>query len=245
MFETTNLTKSFKGQQALKSISLAFESGKTTVIVGPSGSGKSTLLRCLNLLELPETGMLTLNECQFDFDKKVTEKQILALRRKTGMVFQGFHLFPHLSILDNITEGPIHVLGQSKEEAQNSAKLLLEKVGLSQKADSYPDQLSGGQQQRAAIARALAMNPLFLLFDEPTSALDPELEAEVLVVLKDLSLNGNSQIIVTHNLSFAKEVADRMIFLEDGQIHFSGSTDDFFSSEASPRIQKFIAAMQF
>ena len=230
MIEIKNIQKSYGDFHALKDISLTFKTGETTVIVGPSGSGKSTLLRTLNLLEVPESGILKNGNLEVDFSSKISKETMMAIRKETAMVFQSFNLFPHLSVLENVIEGPITVLKLSKTEATARAKNLLTKVGLADKLDHYPDQLSGGQQQRVAIARALAMEPEFVLFDEPTSALDPELEAEVLRVLKELASEKLSMIIVTHNLDFAREAADRMLFLEDGKVGFDGPTKDFFES---------------
>lgn len=240
MIEIKNIQKSYGDFHALKDISLTFRTGETTVIVGPSGSGKSTLLRTLNLLEVPESGILKNGNLEVDFSSKISKETMMAIRKETAMVFQSFNLFPHLSVLENVIEGPITVLKLSKTEATARAKNLLTKVGLADKLDHYPDQLSGGQQQRVAIARALAMEPDFVLFDEPTSALDPELEAEVLRVLKELASEKLSMIIVTHNLDFAREAADRMLFLEDGKVGFDGPTKDFFESTTNPRIARFI-----
>ena len=240
MIEIKNIQKSYGDFHALKDISLTFKTGETTVIVGPSGSGKSTLLRTLNLLEVPESGILRNGNLEVDFSSKISKETMMAIRKETAMVFQSFNLFPHLSVLENVIEGPITVLKLSKTEATARAKNLLTKVGLADKLDHYPDQLSGGQQQRVAIARALAMEPDFVLFDEPTSALDPELEAEVLRVLKELASEKLSMIIVTHNLDFAREAADRMLFLEDGKVGFDGPTKDFFESTTDPRIARFI-----
>nr|WP_321292332.1 amino acid ABC transporter ATP-binding protein [uncultured Trichococcus sp.] len=240
MIEIKNIQKSYGDFHALKDISLTFRTGETTVIVGPSGSGKSTLLRTLNLLEVPESGILKNGNLEVDFSSKISKETMMAIRKETAMVFQSFNLFPHLSVLENVIEGPITVLKLSKTEATVRAKNLLTKVGLADKLDHYPDQLSGGQQQRVAIARALAMEPEFVLFDEPTSALDPELEAEVLRVLKELASEKLSMIIVTHNLDFAREAADRMLFLEDGKVGFDGPTKDFFESTTDPRIARFI-----
>ena len=240
MIEIKNIQKSYGDFHALKDISLTFKTGETTVIVGPSGSGKSTLLRTLNLLEVPESGILKNGNLEVDFSSKISKETMMAIRKETAMVFQSFNLFPHLSVLENVIEGPITVLKLSKTEATARAKNLLTKVGLADKLDHYPDQLSGGQQQRVAIARALAMEPDFVLFDEPTSALDPELEAEVLRVLKELASEKLSMIIVTHNLDFAREAADRMLFLEDGKVGFDGPTKDFFESTTDPRIARFI-----
>lgn len=240
MIEIKNIQKSYGDFHALKDISLTFRTGETTVIVGPSGSGKSTLLRTLNLLEVPESGILKNGNLEVDFSSKIAKETMMAIRKETAMVFQSFNLFPHLSVLENVIEGPLTVLKLSKTEATARAKNLLTKVGLADKLDHYPDQLSGGQQQRVAIARALAMEPDFVLFDEPTSALDPELEAEVLRVLKELASEKLSMIIVTHNLDFAREAADRMLFLEDGKVGFDGPTKDFFESTTDPRIARFI-----
>lgn len=240
MIEIKHIQKSYGDFHALKDISLTFRTGETTVIVGPSGSGKSTLLRTLNLLEVPESGILKNGNLEVDFSSKISKETMMAIRKETAMVFQSFNLFPHLSVLENVIEGPLTVLKLSKTEATARAKNLLTKVGLADKLDHYPDQLSGGQQQRVAIARALAMEPDFVLFDEPTSALDPELEAEVLRVLKELASEKLSMIIVTHNLDFAREAADRMLFLEDGKVGFDGPTKDFFESTNDPRIARFI-----
>lgn len=238
-----NLSKIFGENIVLDDISVEILDKQTTVIVGSSGSGKSTLLRCINLLEIPNSGELMLGGEHIKFGDKISDKQLLPFRKHTGMVFQGFHLFPHLSVLENIIEGPVHVLGRPKTEAINLARELLAKVGLSQKENEYPNRLSGGQSQRVAIARALAMNPYFLLLDEPTSALDPELEAEVLKVIVNLSGEHKSLIIVTHNMTFARKVADRILFLDGGKIAFDGTAEEFFTSQ-NERIVKFISAMK-
>jgi cystine transport system ATP-binding protein len=239
-----NIQKSFNNQQVLSDINLTINDHETTVILGPSGSGKSTLLRTIHLLEIPDMGEFEINQQKIDFGHKITKKEITNFRRMTGMVFQNFNLFPHLTALENVTEGLIYVLKQPKEAANSQAKLLLTKVGLADKENVYPSRLSGGMQQRVAIARALAMQPDFILLDEPTSALDPELEAEVLKVIGDLTQEKKSLLIVTHNLAFAKEIADRIIFLENGVISFDGSPDLFFNGNFK-RIQAFISAMQF
>ena len=244
MLKLTNINKYFGEFQALKDINLEFEKGKTTVILGPSGSGKSTLLRCINALEVPENGEIQIGELILTFGKKLDPKQVIQIRKKTAMVFQSFNLFPHMKVIGNVIEGPITVLKREKKSSLEFGRSLLEKVGLSDKENSYPEQLSGGQQQRVAIARALAMEPEFLLFDEPTSALDPELESEVLRVLKELSHEDRSMIIVTHNLDFAREVADRILFLENGSIEYDGSTKDFFNNTNNVRINKFISSMK-
>lgn len=245
MVRFQHVSKYFGEHHALKNIDIAFKEGETTVILGPSGSGKSTLLRCINLLERPEKGQLEVGNVSVDFSKAIAQKNLLAIRKNTAMVFQNFNLFPHMKVLENVMEGPITVLKQDKVVVRNKAKQLLEKVGLAHKIDQYPSQLSGGQQQRVAIARALAMEPQFLLFDEPTSALDPELEGEVLKVLKNLAEEDKSMIIVTHNLQFARKVADRILFIEDGRIVYDGETELFFEDNDNERIQQFIKSMQF
>ena len=242
MLRLENVNKTFGGNLALKDITTTFENNQTTVLVGPSGSGKSTMLRSLNLLEMPESGKYYFDDLKLDFKKGISKKEILEVRRETEMVFQNYNLFPHLTVLKNIIEGPVHVLKEDKESATKRAYELLKKVGLADKADAYPQQLSGGQAQRVAIARSLAMNPRYILLDEPTSALDPELELEVLKVLLQLSKEKQSLIIVTHNLAFAQKVADKILFVEDGQILFQGPKDDFFNSD-NQRIKNFLSAM--
>ena len=242
MLRLENVNKTFGSNLALKDITTTFENNQTTVLVGPSGSGKSTVLRSLNLLEMPESGKYYFDDLELDFKKGISKKEILEVRRETEMVFQNYNLFPHLTVLKNIIEGPVHVLKEDKESATKRAYELLEKVGLADKADAYPQQLSGGQAQRVAIARSLAMNPRYILLDEPTSALDPELELEVLKVLLQLAKEKQSLIIVTHNLAFAQKVADKILFVEDGQILFQGPKDDFFNSD-NQRIKNFLSAM--
>lgn len=242
MLRLENVNKTFGDNLALKDITTTFENNQTTVLVGPSGSGKSTMLRSLNLLEMPESGKYYFDDLELDFKKGISKKEILEVRRETEMVFQNYNLFPHLTVLKNIIEGPVHVLKEDKESATKRAYELLEKVGLADKADAYPQQLSGGQAQRVAIARSLAMNPRYILLDEPTSALDPELELEVLKVLLQLAKEKQSLIIVTHNLAFAQKVADKILFVEDGQILFQGPKDDFFNSD-NQRIKNFLSAM--
>ncbi|WP_102692291.1 amino acid ABC transporter ATP-binding protein [Rummeliibacillus pycnus] len=244
MVQFKNITKTFGDHTALKNISIQFHEGETTVILGPSGSGKSTLLRCINLLELPDRGMLSISPTTITFDQPITKNDKMTIRKNTAMVFQSFNLFPHRTVIENVIEGPVTVLKQEKQQSLENAKELLAKVGMSQRENYYPSQLSGGQQQRVAIARALAMNPKFLLFDEPTSALDPELEGEVLKVLQKLSDEGKSMIIVTHNLNFARKVADRILFLENGELLFEGLTEQFFNN-SNERIQAFIQSMEF
>lgn len=242
MLRLENVNKTFGGNLALKDITTTFENNQTTVLVGPSGSGKSTMLRSLNLLEMPERGKYYFDDLKLDFKKGISKKEILEVRRETEMVFQNYNLFPHLTVLKNIIEGPVHVLKEDKESATKRAYELLKKVGLADKADAYPQQLSGGQAQRVAIARSLAMNPRYILLDEPTSALDPELELEVLKVLLQLAKEKQSLIIVTHNLAFAQKVADKILFVEDGQILFQGPKDNFFNSD-NQRIKNFLSAM--
>ena len=223
--------------KVLKGVDEHISKGEKVVVIGPSGSGKSTFLRCLNLLEEPTDG-----EIYFE-DTLITSKQcnVNKLRMQMGMVFQHFNLFPHLSILENITIGPVKLLGKSKEEANTVAMKLLERVGLPDKANAYPGQLSGGQKQRIAIARALAMEPKVMLFDEPTSALDPEMVGEVLELMKDLANEGMTMICVTHEMGFAKEVANRVIFMDDGKIVEQGTPDELFQNPKSPRLQDFLS----
>lgn len=237
-----NISKSYGDHLVLDNINTSFKEGQTTVIVGSSGCGKSTLLRCINLLEIPQSGTLEVDDRSVNFKDKLNSKELLEIRKKTGMVFQSFNLFPHLTALQNVTEAPICVQKKDKNEAIKEAKELLAKVGLSHKEDTYPNRLSGGQAQRVAIARALAVNPYFLLLDEPTSALDPELEAEVLKVILSLAKEKKSMIIVTHNMNFARKIADRILFLDKGVIAFDGLVDEFFNSQ-NERIKSFISAM--
>ena len=239
MLSVESLSKSFGETQVLKDISLDIPSGETTVILGPSGSGKSTLLRCLNLLETPQSGTLTIDDAQVDYSQKLTDAQVRDIRSRSAMVFQQFNLFPNYTALKNVALAPTLNGTLSAQEAQERARELLAKVGLADKVDSYPDALSGGQQQRVAIARALALEPSYLLFDEPTSALDPELEAEVIRVLMQLAKEGRSLVIVTHNMAFAKKVADRIVFLENGTLRYNGEPTGFFASD-DERICKFL-----
>ncbi len=243
MIKLEHINKQFKGKYALKDINLSINKNETTVILGPSGAGKSTLLRTLNLLEQPQSGLYQIDDQSVDFSKYISQNQILTIRRMTAMVFQSWNLFPHLKILQNITEGPIHVLKQSKSKAQENARHLLKLVGLPDVEGMYPNQLSGGQQQRISICRALAMDPKYTLFDEPTSALDPEIEAQVLRILLKLAAQKRSMIVVTHNMEFAKKVADQIVFVENGQIEFTGSREEFFD-EPSGRIHDFLTAME-
>lgn len=244
MITIDHLNKTFAEHHALKDISAKFPEHQTTVILGPSGSGKSTLLRSLNLLERPESGMFNFDEITLDYAEPISEATILDIRRRTEMVFQQFNLFPHLTVAQNLMEGPVYVLGHDKAAARKAAIALLEKVGLADKADAFPGQLSGGQKQRVAIARSLAMHPEYIFLDEPTSALDPELELEVLKVLLQLAREEQSMIIVTHNMAFARRVADQILFVEDGALRYAGPTEEFFQSDDA-RIQSFVSAMTF
>ena len=239
MLSVDSLSKSFGDTQVLKNISLDIPDGETTVILGPSGSGKSTLLRCLNLLETPQSGTLTIDDAQVDYSQKLTDAQVRDIRSRSAMVFQQFNLFPNYTALKNVALAPTLNGTLNAQQAQERARELLAKVGLADKVDSYPDALSGGQQQRVAIARALALEPSYLLFDEPTSALDPELEAEVIRVLMQLAKEGRSLVIVTHNMAFAKKVADRIVFLENGTLRYNGEPTGFFASD-DERICKFL-----
>jgi len=223
--------------KALDGVSTKIHKGEVVVIVGPSGSGKSTFLRCMNLLEIPTDGQILFKDVDIT-DKKV---DINIHRQKMGMVFQHFNLFPHMTVLENMTLAPMHLLKQSKEEAEAKAMQLLQRVGLADRADAYPSQLSGGQKQRIAIVRALAMEPEVMLFDEPTSALDPEMVGEVLEVMKELAKGGMTMVCVTHEMGFAKEVANRVVFMADGKILEEGTPDEIFSSPKHPRLQDFLA----
>jgi arginine/lysine/histidine transport system ATP-binding protein len=231
--------KSFGKLEVLKGISTSIESGEVVAIIGPSGSGKSTFLRCLNLLELPTDGRIIIDGDEIT-DKKTN---IMKVRENVGMVFQHFHLFPHMTVLQNITYAPIKVKGLSKTEAENHGVELLKKVGLAEKANEFPNRLSGGQKQRVAIARALAMDPEVMLFDEPTSALDPEMVKEVLEVMKSLAHTGMTMAIVTHEMGFAREVADRVLFLDGGVLVEDAPPAEFFSSPKSSRAKEFLEKM--
>lgn len=237
MIEVNNLTKSYGALQVLKGITEKIEDREVVCVIGPSGSGKSTFLRCLNLLEEPTSGEIFIDGEQIN--KK--DANLNVMRQKLGMVFQNFNLFPHMTTLENITLAPIRVKKMSKEAAEKTAKELLEKVGLADKADVYPSSLSGGQKQRAAIARALAMNPEFMLFDEPTSALDPEMVGEVLAVMRDLAEKGMTMVIVTHEMGFAREVADRILFMDEGVIMEQGTPDELFNQTKNERTKNFLS----
>lgn len=237
MIEVTDLYKSFGKLQVLRGITTRIEEKEVVVVIGPSGSGKSTFLRCLNLLEVPTSGEIVINNVS------VTDPQtdINKLRAEVGMVFQHFNLFPHKTVLENITLAPQKVRGLSRAEAEERAYGLLEKNGLAEKAQVYPDSLSGGQQQRVAIARALAMQPRVMLFDEPTSALDPEMVGEVLAVMKDLPKEGITMVVVTHEMGFAREVGDRVLFMDEGQIIEEGSPENIFQNAQHDRTKTFLS----
>lgn len=241
MIEAKNLYKDFGKVKVLKDVNINVERGEKVVIVGPSGSGKSTLLRCLNLLETPTSGHIWFEGMDIT-DKKC---DINKVRQKMGMVFQHFNLFPHLTIMDNITLAPVKLGLQTKEEAEENAIRLLKRIGLEDKKDSYPSSLSGGQKQRIAIVRSLAMNPDIMLFDEPTSALDPEMVGEVLQLMKDLASDGMTMVVVTHEMGFAKEVANRVVFMADGKILEENKPEDFFSNPTHPRLQEFLSKVLY
>ena len=231
-----DLHKSFGDHEVLKGINLDVAPKEVVVILGPSGSGKSTLLRCMNLLETPSRGTVDV------VGHRITDRraQLPEIRRQVGMVFQSFNLFPHMTALQNVAEGPVTVLGMPRKQAEVRARALLDKVGVLPRAAEHPRRLSGGQQQRVAIARALALDPKVMLFDEPTSALDPELRAEVLDTMRQLASEGMTMVIVTHEIGFARRVADRVVFIDDGQIVEQGPPDRVLSHPESPRLQKFL-----
>ena len=241
LIETKNLCKHYnKGAiKALDDVSAGIQKGEVVVIIGPSGSGKSTFLRSLNLLEMPTSGSIVFEGHEIT-DPKVN---INIHRQKMGMVFQQFNLFPHMTVLGNMTLAPMKLLKMSKEDAEKKALALLERVGLADRASAYPSQLSGGQKQRVAIVRALCMNPDVMLFDEPTSALDPELVGEVLDVMKNLAKEGMTMAVVTHEMGFAREVADRVIFMADGKIEEEGTPEEIFTNPRNPRTQQFLQSI--
>ena len=237
MIDVKNLSKSFGNHLVLDDISEHIYPGEKVVVIGPSGSGKSTFLRCLNLLEEPTAGTITFNNTAIT-DPKVN---IDVIRREMGMVFQHFNLFPNMTIRKNITLAPVRTGLMSKEQADDVATQLLQRVGLTEKADAYPSQLSGGQKQRIAIIRALAMNPKLMLFDEPTSALDPEMVGEVLEVMKELADDGMTMVVVTHEMGFAKEVGSRVLFMDEGKIVEQAPPEQLFSNPHNPRLQEFLS----
>lgn len=237
MIEIKGLKKSYGTNEVLKGIDQKINDGEVLCIIGPSGGGKSTMLRCLNRLEEPTEGEIRID------GELITAENITKIRERMGMVFQSFNLFPHLSVLGNITVGPVNVKGISKEDAEQKGMALLDMVGLADKAHAKPRSLSGGQQQRVAIARALAMEPEIMLFDEPTSALDPEMVGEVLDVMKKLAAEGMTMVIVTHEMGFAREVADRVVFMNRGQILETGTPEEIFTNPKSDRLREFLQAM--
>ena len=237
MIKVEHIVKQFKSLKAVNDVSLEIKKGEIVCLIGPSGSGKSTVLRCINGLEIPEEGKVYINGQIYDPNNKETYSQ---LRSQMGFVFQHFNLFPNMTVIDNLTLAPIQVMKKSKEEAEKIACQYLQRVGLLDKKDEYPNKLSGGQKQRVAIARSLCMNPEIMLFDEPTSALDPEMVIEVLEVMKELANEGMTMVIVTHEMGFAKTVANRVIFLEDGQIVEENNAQEFFENPKTARAQEFL-----
>jgi cystine transport system ATP-binding protein len=243
--EIRGLTKRFGGAEVLHPIDLNVETGEVLAIIGPSGSGKTTLLRCLNFLETPTTGKLKVGAIEIDADVSLTRQtaRIRELRQHVGFVFQSFNLFPHRTALQNVIEGPVIVKHVPRVKAEELGRALLKKVGLGEKCDAYPSELSGGQQQRVAIARSLAMEPEVLLFDEPTSALDPELVGEVLATIRDLAAEHRTMIIVTHEMTFARDVADRAIFMDAGSIVEQGTARALFSNPTEERTRRFLSKL--
>jgi len=243
MIEVQGLSKSFRQQTVLQSIDLEVAQGEVVAIIGPSGSGKTTLLRCLNLLETPEAGSIRLGDLRIDASRPLKGQQhaIRQLRQRMGFVFQNFNLFPHRTALENVIEGPIIVQDEARDTAIAQGREWLAKVGLADKADSYPGQLSGGQQQRVAIARALAMRPQAILFDEPTSALDPERVGEVLETIRGLAQEGRTLVIVTHEMAFARDVAHRVLFMDGGRIVEQGPAAELFNRPREERTRRFLA----
>ena len=242
MIKIEHLSKKYNDNVVLDDINLEINKGDVVGIIGPSGTGKSTLLRCVNHLEIPEEGVIHIGEREVDLSQK-KPKDLLYLRQNTGMVFQRFNLFPHKTVLENVMLAPVHVAKKNKLESKEKALQLLQMVGLEAKANEYPSRLSGGQQQRVAIARALAMEPKIMLFDEPTSALDPELVGEVLAVMKKLAEAGMTMIVVTHEMGFAREVADRVVFMEDGKIGEMGTPEEIFNNPKSERLKQFLKSV--
>jgi polar amino acid transport system ATP-binding protein len=245
VLEVSGLSKSFGAHTVLRDVSLKIHKGETVCLLGPSGSGKSTLLRCMNWLEEPDGGSVILNGERIGMRRsgsvRMSDRELAATRSRIGMVFQHFALWPHMTVLRNVMEAPLHVLKRDKAEVRNEAEALLARVGLAEKLDSFPSRLSGGQKQRVAIARCLAMKPDVILFDEPTSALDPELVGEVLSVMQDLARDGMTMVVVTHEMSFARDVASRVVFMDNGQIVETGHPDQFFTAAQTERALQFLA----
>lgn len=239
MIKLNNIHKSFGDTEVLKGVSFDIKQGEIIVIIGSSGTGKSTLLRCVNFLEQADQGSIAIDDIEVDAQQH-TKSEVLALRRKTGFVFQNYALFAHMTSRQNIAEGLITVRGWKKDQAHKRAQQILDDIGLGDKGDSYPAALSGGQQQRVGIGRAMALQPELLLFDEPTSALDPEWVGEVLNLMKKLATQHQTMLVVTHEMQFAKEVADRVIFMAEGHIVEQGSPQDIFGNPQDPRLQKFL-----
>ena len=243
MLELLNVRKSFHGQEVLKGVSLKVETGDVIALIGPSGSGKTTLLRCANFLERADSGQMIFEGKEYDL-RRIRRSEIAAIRRETGFVFQNYNLFANRTALGNVTEGLIAGRGMSREEAEARARKALHQVGMTGWEDHHPNQLSGGQQQRVAIARAMALEPKIIFFDEPTSALDPELIGEVLSVMRDLADSGMTMMVVTHEMSFAKNVSNRVVFMEDGQIVEERKSKKFFKNPHSPRAAQFLEAIR-
>jgi polar amino acid transport system ATP-binding protein len=242
--DVRNVSKTFGTIEVLRDVSLSVARGQTVSILGPSGSGKSTLLRCINWLEEPDRGEIYIAGQRMgvrpDGKTHMSDRELASMRARIGMVFQSFNLWPHLSVLENVTEAPIHVLGLPRDEAVSRAEVLLDKVGISEKRDAYPYVLSGGQKQRVAIARALAMNPEVILFDEPTSALDPELVGEVLTVMRALADEGMTMVVVTHEMAFAHEASDEIVFLDQGRVVERAKPELFFNKPSTDRARQFL-----
>lgn len=238
MIKLSNINKQFPNVQALSDVSIDIYEKEIVCLIGPSGSGKSTLLRCINGLEIPDAGQVYIDEKEINYHD---ERQLRNLRKDMGFVFQSFNLFPHKKVIENITMGPMEVLGYDQKTSENTALNLLNRIGLSEKAYEYPSKLSGGQKQRVAIARALAMNPKIMLFDEPTSALDPEMVKEVLTVMKELAFEGMTMVVVTHEIGFAKEVSNRVIFMDEGKIIESNTPDLLFNQPQNDRTKLFLS----
>jgi cystine transport system ATP-binding protein len=240
LVSVSGVEKTFGDHHVLRGVDFDVLRGSVTVLIGPSGSGKTTVLRTLNALEIPEAGVVRVGDVSVDFGDSPTKKQQVALRAQSGMVFQSHHLFPHMTVIQNLMEGPVTVQRRPVAEVREEALALLQRVGLAEKADSYPFQLSGGQQQRVGIARALAQRPKLILFDEPTSALDPELVGEVLAVMRDLAAEGWTMVVVTHEIRFAQSVADQVLFLDGGVVLERGRPGDVLVHPREPRTQQFL-----